>query len=88
MAACHDNLARVLQLLAAGTGVPGAARDELFDAAQATGRSRAEQTMPLDDRPCAVLVGTGRWPSAPRGVDDVQGGAVRVYGGEGGDQHR
>jgi hypothetical protein len=46
---CHDNLARVLQLLSVGTDGAGVARDELFDAAQDTGRIRAEQAMPLDD---------------------------------------
>lgn len=46
---CHDNLARVLQLLATGTDGPEAAREQLYDAAQATGKSRAEQAMPLDD---------------------------------------
>ncbi|MFF0339993.1 PucR family transcriptional regulator [Kribbella sp. NPDC004875] len=38
---CHDNVARVVQMIA-GT-------DDHFDAAQATGRRRAEQRMPLDD---------------------------------------
>lgn len=46
---CHDNLARVLQLLAAGMDKSHVAHEDLYDAAQATGRSRAEQAMPLDD---------------------------------------
>jgi len=46
---CHDNLARVLELLAAGRPTPQATQEDLYDAAQATGRSRAEQAMPLDD---------------------------------------
>ena len=42
---CHDNLARILQL------VGGEARQgqEYYDAARATGRRRAEQGLPLDD---------------------------------------
>lgn len=45
---CHDNLTRVLQLVshAAGDERPG---DDLYDAARATGRQRAQQRMPLDD---------------------------------------
>jgi hypothetical protein len=40
---CHDNIARVLQLIA------GAPDDEQhYDAARATGKRRAEQRMPLD----------------------------------------
>jgi hypothetical protein len=46
---CHDNLARVLQLLATVADGPDPARDHLYDAAQDTGRIRAEQAMPLDD---------------------------------------
>ena len=46
---CHDNLMRVLQLLATVADRPDPARDQLYDAAQATGRIRAEQAMPLDD---------------------------------------
>lgn len=46
---CHDNLMRVLQLLATVVDGPDPARDQLYDAAQATGRIRAEQAMPLDD---------------------------------------
>ncbi|MET9313750.1 helix-turn-helix domain-containing protein [Kribbella sp. NPDC003505] len=38
---CHDNVARVVQMIADN--------DDRFDAAQATGRRRAEQRMPLDD---------------------------------------
>ncbi|HEY3559323.1 MAG TPA: helix-turn-helix domain-containing protein [Kribbella sp.] len=38
---CHDNVARVVQMIAGD--------DDHFDAAQATGRRRAEQRMPLDD---------------------------------------
>jgi hypothetical protein len=44
---CHDNITRVLQLLAAAGGAPD--DDRYFDAARATGRRRAEQRMPLDD---------------------------------------
>ena len=45
---CHDNLTRVLQLVshAAGDERPD---DDLYDAAHATGRQRAQQRMPLDD---------------------------------------
>lgn len=50
---CHDNLARVLQLVqdpVPGTSVPGdGGGDDLFDAARMTGRQRAEQRVPLDD---------------------------------------
>ncbi len=55
---CHDNILRVLELLAqavdaAGTdpvGVrPDAATDPSYDAARATGRRRAEQGLPVDD---------------------------------------
>jgi len=47
---CHDNIARVLELIAEGAAEGGAAdTDERFDAARATGRRRAEQGMPLDD---------------------------------------
>jgi hypothetical protein len=42
---CHDNLRRVLQLIGRG---PETAED-LYDAAKATGRRRAEQQLPLDD---------------------------------------
>ncbi|MGW7679492.1 PucR family transcriptional regulator [Kribbella sp. NPDC054772] len=42
---CHDNVARVVQMVAAGDR-PSV---HLFDAALATGRRRAEQRMPLDD---------------------------------------
>lgn len=46
---CHDNLTRVLELIA-GTADSGAGEmDGRFDAARATGRRRAEQRMPLDD---------------------------------------
>lgn len=38
---CHDNVARVVRMIADN--------DDHFDAAQATGRRRAEQRMPLDD---------------------------------------
>lgn len=41
---CHDNLRRVLQLV----GHAGDAED-FYDAAQETGRRRAEQQLPLDD---------------------------------------
>ncbi|MGZ4456852.1 MAG: PucR family transcriptional regulator [Nocardioides sp.] len=48
---CHDNIARVLELL--GVAVHGEATphasEEAYDAARATGRRRAEQGLPLDD---------------------------------------
>jgi hypothetical protein len=48
---CHDNIGRVLELLA--TAVEGRAApdesDAAYDAARATGRRRAEQGLPLDD---------------------------------------
>ncbi len=45
---CHDNLTRVLQLVSRAAGEePGGA--DLYDAARATGRQRAQQRMPLDD---------------------------------------
>ncbi|MFC4784397.1 PucR family transcriptional regulator [Nocardioides sp. MAHUQ-72] len=48
---CHDNIGRVLELLA--TAVEGRAAppegDPAYDAARATGRRRAEQGLPLDD---------------------------------------
>jgi hypothetical protein len=47
---CHDNLTRVLELIA---DPPGRGQtpdvDPRFDAARATGRRRAEQRMPIDD---------------------------------------
>jgi hypothetical protein len=47
---CHDNLTRVLQLIAASPAPGGTAEsDRRYDAARATGRHRAEQRMPLDD---------------------------------------
>ncbi len=52
---CHDNILRVLELLAAAVdgrrAGPGRARaaDPAYDAARATGRRRAEQGLPLDD---------------------------------------
>lgn len=47
---CHDNLTRVLQLIAQSPASGGMAEsDGHFDAARATGRRRAEQRMPLDD---------------------------------------
>ena len=46
---CHDNLTRVLELIAEGAqGLPPET-DGRYDAARATGRRRAEQRMPLDD---------------------------------------
>jgi hypothetical protein len=48
---CHDNLARVLQMI--GDGPAGSAQrydgTQHYDAARATGQRRAEQRMPLDD---------------------------------------
>lgn len=52
---CHDNIRRVLELLAAvvdgarGPGEGSEALDAAYDAARATGRRRAEQGLPLDD---------------------------------------
>jgi hypothetical protein len=47
---CHDNITRVLQLIARSPASAGlAGSDEHYDAARATGRRRAEQRMPLDD---------------------------------------
>ncbi|MEC3976173.1 PucR family transcriptional regulator [Amycolatopsis sp. H20-H5] len=44
---CHDNVTRVLQLLAGLDSEDGA--DVYYDAAQATGQRRAQQQLPLDD---------------------------------------
>jgi hypothetical protein len=44
---CHDNLVRVLQLIADMDGPAGG--EEHFDAAHATGLRRAQQQMPLED---------------------------------------
>ncbi|MFL6056255.1 MAG: PucR family transcriptional regulator [Actinoallomurus sp.] len=50
---CHDNLARILQLLADPGRHPDAPDDpregDYYDAARATGCRRAEQRVPLDD---------------------------------------
>jgi hypothetical protein len=49
---CHDNIARVLELLASAVDAGWRVADEedaYFDAARATGRRRAEQGMALDD---------------------------------------
>lgn len=47
---CHDNLTRVLQMIAQpGPDSGPAGSREHYDAAWATGRRRAEQGMPLDD---------------------------------------
>ncbi|MFI7678027.1 PucR family transcriptional regulator [Actinophytocola sp. NPDC049390] len=45
---CHDNLTRVLQLVSRAAGEEPDGTD-LYDAARATGRQRAQQRMPLDD---------------------------------------
>jgi hypothetical protein len=45
---CHDNLTRVLQLVSRAAGDEPDDAD-LYDAARATGRQRAQQRMPLDD---------------------------------------
>lgn len=45
---CHDNLTRVLQLVSRAAGDDSDDTD-LYDAARATGRQRAQQRMPLDD---------------------------------------
>ncbi|HEX5121190.1 MAG TPA: helix-turn-helix domain-containing protein [Pseudonocardiaceae bacterium] len=44
---CHDNITRVVQLIAAADDRPVAG--DFYDAARETGRRRAEQGMPLDD---------------------------------------
>lgn len=44
---CHDNIARVVQMVAGADGQDGT--EDYFDAAHETGRRRAEQRMPLDD---------------------------------------
>jgi hypothetical protein len=46
---CHDNLTRVLQLVSRAAGDEGKDETDLYDAARATGRQRAQQRMPLDD---------------------------------------
>lgn len=47
---CHDNIARVVQMVAGADRSPdGATTEDYFDAAHETGRRRAEQRMPLDD---------------------------------------
>ncbi|GAB2865187.1 PucR family transcriptional regulator [Nocardioides pacificus] len=47
---CRDNIARVLDLLAAAVeGREPCAEDGWYDAARATGRRRSEQGLPLDD---------------------------------------
>jgi len=47
---CHDNLTRVLEMIAQpGTGGGRPDTREHYDAAWATGRRRAEQGLPLDD---------------------------------------
>lgn len=50
---CHDNIERVLELLADAVAgrepTDPATRDAAYDAARATGRRRAEQGLPLDD---------------------------------------
>ena len=47
---CHDNVARVVQMVADTDRCLGrSATDDYFDAARETGRRRAEQRMPLDD---------------------------------------
>jgi hypothetical protein len=46
---CHDNLTRVLELIAGSAADDATEVDGRYDAARATGRRRAEQRMPLDD---------------------------------------
>lgn len=47
---CHDNITRVLQLLAGSRHGEDASEDDgYYDAARETGQRRAEQRMPLDD---------------------------------------
>jgi hypothetical protein len=46
---CHDNIARILQLISKPDHDPDdPGQDEYYDASRATGRRRAEQRMPLD----------------------------------------
>ncbi|MGB3442531.1 MAG: helix-turn-helix domain-containing protein [Actinophytocola sp.] len=45
---CHDNLTRLLKLVARAAGDDQDGTD-LYDAARSTGRQRAQQRMPLDD---------------------------------------
>src|SRR6266702_4941983 len=46
---CHDNITRIVQLIADVGDVDDAGGDERFDAAHATGSRRAQQRMPLED---------------------------------------
>lgn len=50
---CHDNIGRVLELLASAVApdgvTPDVAHDPAYDAARDTGTRRAEQGLPLDD---------------------------------------
>jgi hypothetical protein len=47
---CHDNLTRILELIADPPGPDQTPDDDRrYDAARATGRRRAEQRMPIDD---------------------------------------
>ncbi|WP_132143115.1 PucR family transcriptional regulator [Kribbella antiqua] len=47
---CHDNIARVVQMIAGADHHPdGSVTEDYFDAAHETGRRRAEQRMALDD---------------------------------------
>jgi hypothetical protein len=70
---CHDNLTRVLQLVARAAGDETDGTD-LYDAARATGRQRAQQRMPLDDvlRSCG-LGGRLVWESL---IDRARAGAL------------
>jgi len=48
---CHDNIVRLLELLALAVsrGEPPPVEDSMYDAARATGRRRADQGLPLAD---------------------------------------
>ena len=82
-ASCHDNILRVLELLAEAVADdrqapgPGVAADPAYDAARATGRRRAEQGLPLDDVLRSFRLG-GRliWE------DLVEQGAVALEAGD------
>ncbi|MEV6028058.1 helix-turn-helix domain-containing protein [Streptomyces sp. NPDC052036] len=75
---CHDNITRVVQLVADRTAGPDRpAGDDHFDAAHATGQRRAGQRMPLDDVLRSFRIG-GRivWEALidqarAQGVDDM-----------------
>ncbi len=87
-ASCHDNILRVLELLALavadhtpGPG-PALAEDPAYDAARATGRRRAEQGLPLDDVLRSFRLG-GRliWEDlVEQGASALEAGDLREVG--------